>query len=149
MAKASLDLVVGGGGAADGKAGGGPSLVSRASGEGGGGGADLPRRADLVVSEIFGDDPLAEGAHVPWLSPPRDAAARTQHVPWLSPHHAARCALDAGVAFPGYHPSTPPGALETLRHARGVLLAPGTGVVIPEALELLSNPSLNPSLNPH
>ena len=82
VAKASLDLVVGGGGAADGKAGGGSSLMSQASDEGGGGGADLPRRADLVVSEIFGDDPLAEGAHVPWLSPPRDAAARTQHVPW-------------------------------------------------------------------
>ena len=29
---------------------------------GGGAGADLPRRADLIVSEIFGDDPLAEGA---------------------------------------------------------------------------------------
>eukprot|EP00964_Phaeocystis_antarctica_P007768 scaffold4180_cov36-Phaeocystis_antarctica.AAC.2 len=55
----------------------------------------------------------------------------------------------AGVAFPGYHPSTPPGALETLRHARGVLLAPGTGVVIPEALELLSNPNANPNLNPN
>ena len=108
MAKASLDLVVGGGGAADGKAGGGSSLMSQASDEGGGGGADLPRRADLIVSEIFGDDPLAEGAHVPWLSPPRDAAAHTQYVPWLSPHRAARCALDAAEGTHGSLIITPP-----------------------------------------
>ena len=105
---------------------------------GGGEGADLPRRADLVVSEIFGDDPLAEGVRA-------DACSLVITPTLLDARDTLR---HASMTFPGHHPSsTPPqpllnpsalrGAIETLRHARSALLAPGTGVMIPEALKLL------------
>ena len=59
---------------------------------GGGEGADLPRRADLVVSEIFGDDPLAEGVRAdacslvitPTLLDARDTL---RHAPMTFPGH--------------------------------------------------------------
>ena len=94
---------------------------------GGGAGADLPRRADLIVSEIFGDDPLAEGASAYML------------LGYHPPHTHTRAARY------GVHlrhslvitPSLPLGALGTLRHARRALLAPLTGLMVPRALKLL------------
>jgi hypothetical protein len=73
---------------------------------GGGEGADLPRRADLVVSEIFGDDPLAEGVRA-------DACSLVITPTLLDARDTLR---HASMTFPGHHPSsTPPQPLRAAR----------------------------------